>query len=132
MGGEALNAAATTWDHMFIVHNRATDTRVLEHHLKQLGSVGWEVVGVDSSDRQGMGPPTPGAGSGFRFASLTIILKRLSAGPPAPTDSTPSWHPDPLRRFDVRYWDGLRWTEHVLKKGLGEPDVAAIDFPLAE
>lgn len=23
------------------------------------------------------------------------------------------WHPDPLGRFDGRYFDGQRWTQHV-------------------
>jgi hypothetical protein len=31
--------------------------------------------------------------------------------------STPGagWFPDPSRRFDLRYWDGSAWTEHVTK-----------------
>jgi len=24
-----------------------------------------------------------------------------------------AWHPDPLKRHELRYWDGERWTEHV-------------------
>lgn len=36
--------------------------------------------------------------------------------PPAP--QTPSgWHPDPLDRHELRYWDGSRWTEHVSSRG---------------
>ena len=27
------------------------------------------------------------------------------------------WHPDPMGRFDHRYWDGIAWTEHVSKGG---------------
>jgi Protein of unknown function (DUF2510) len=25
----------------------------------------------------------------------------------------PGWHPDPSGTHHLRYWDGLRWTEHV-------------------
>ena len=32
-------------------------------------------------------------------------------GPP------PGWHPDPQGRFESRYWDGTRWTEHVSTNG---------------
>lgn len=35
----------------------------------------------------------------------------MSAHPPA------GWHPDPLGRFDHRYWDGEVWTEHVSRAG---------------
>ena len=31
--------------------------------------------------------------------------------------STAGWHPDPFRRFELRYWDGAQWTEHVSTKG---------------
>ena len=27
------------------------------------------------------------------------------------------WHADPFGRFDHRYWDGARWTEHVATAG---------------
>lgn len=29
----------------------------------------------------------------------------------------PSWHPDPFGRHELRYWDGVRWTEHVSSRG---------------
>jgi uncharacterized protein YxjI len=28
-----------------------------------------------------------------------------------------AWHPDPFGRFESRYWDGQRWTEHVSRAG---------------
>jgi hypothetical protein len=44
-----------------------------------------------------------------------------------------AWKPDPTRRFELRYWDGLKWTEHVAQKGqrftdwLGQSDRSASD-----
>lgn len=37
--------------------------------------------------------------------------------------ATPGWYPDPGRRLELRYWDGLRWTEHVFHGG-----VQAVDY----
>ncbi|MGO8860711.1 MAG: DUF2510 domain-containing protein [Acidimicrobiales bacterium] len=34
--------------------------------------------------------------------------------PSAPPTVPPSWQSDPTRRHEVRWWDGVRWTEHVL------------------
>jgi uncharacterized protein YxjI len=32
--------------------------------------------------------------------------------------STPAnWYPDPMGRYQVRYWDGTNWTEHVSTNG---------------
>ncbi len=29
----------------------------------------------------------------------------------------PGWYADPMGRFDMRYWDSQRWTEHVARGG---------------
>lgn len=41
-------------------------------------------------------------------------LQRIQARP-----ETEGWHPDPLGRFDGRYYNGTEWTQHV---GRIEPD----------
>ena len=38
--------------------------------------------------------------------------------PSPPQPSTPAaWYPDPHKRFELRYHDGIRWTEHVSTGG---------------
>ncbi|MET0727235.1 MAG: phospholipid scramblase-related protein [Acidimicrobiales bacterium] len=37
-----------------------------------------------------------------------------AAGPP---DSLANWYPDPMGRHELRYWDGVQWTEHVSSHG---------------
>jgi hypothetical protein len=34
----------------------------------------------------------------------------------------PGWYPDPTRRFESRYLDGGRWTEHVFGRGIQSVD----------
>ena len=42
---------------------------------------------------------------------------------PAPADAVPAgWYPDPSSRFELRYWDGTRWTEHVSRGGQQSTD----------
>ena len=46
---------------------------------------------------------------------------------PAPVVTTPAgWYPDPSGRFEMRYWDGSAWTEHVSRQGqqFTDPPVA--------
>lgn len=55
-----------------------------------------------------------------------------SAGASAPNASTDAssgadlapagWYADPAGRFDLRYWDGAQWTEHVARNGHQETD----------
>jgi len=46
---------------------------------------------------------------------------------PAPAPSVPAgWYADPAGRFELRYWDGTTWTEHVSRAGqqFTDPPVA--------
>ena len=62
----------------------------------------------------GLAPPTPPDRP--ESATATRPLSgRLS--PPAAPGSTAGWFPDPTGRFDHRYWDGERWTEHAGRGG---------------
>lgn len=36
------------------------------------------------------------------------------------------WYPDPLGRFDQRFWDGMQWTQHVAARGWQGLDPVAI------
>jgi len=37
---------------------------------------------------------------------------------PAPVSSVPAgWYADPSGRFELRYWDGSQWSEHVSRGG---------------
>jgi hypothetical protein len=41
-----------------------------------------------------------------------------AAPAPTPTPAVPAgWYADPAGRFDLRYWDGGTWTEHVSRAG---------------
>jgi len=46
---------------------------------------------------------------------------------PAPESAVPAgWYADPSGRFELRYWDGAAWTEHVSRAGqqFTDPPVA--------
>jgi len=61
---------------------------------------------------------------GFLLGPLGVVIALVSA--PAGTElpgrltdrieqrpAEAGWHPDPLGRFDSRWFDGTRWTQHV-------------------
>lgn len=64
---------------------------------------------------------TAGSGSGSAPAAETTAVwgtgasstQAASASPSVP----PGWYADPSGRYELRYWDGAAWTEHVARQG---------------
>ncbi|MDO8391015.1 MAG: DUF2510 domain-containing protein [Actinomycetota bacterium] len=105
------------WEYLEI-HAWAHDGS-LQKMTTNLGSVGWEAISVT---------PGPAKASEGGAIVLTVLLKRAAAGWPEPDGNSagPAWLPDPTGRHTLRYWDRLRWTEHVR-----DGDTATIDYPHA-
>jgi hypothetical protein len=67
----------------------------------------------------GIAPETAAATS-TAAASYTPAAEPAPSVPAAaaPTPSVPAgWYADPAGRFELRYWDGGTWTEHVSRAG---------------
>ncbi len=48
------------------------------------------------------------------------------------TQSAPSaWYPDPIGRYELRYFDGARWTQHVSSGGVQGADPEPLVAPSA-
>ena len=88
---------------------------------------GWAVAPA-SSPAEPVAPYTPAPSS----APATVIQSSMSpigdSYSPAPSyqpqpapSSTPAvpagWYADPAGRYELRYWDGTTWTEHVSRAG---------------
>jgi len=50
----------------------------------------------------------------------------ITSSPEQPAPTTPSvpanWYPDPSKRYELRYWNGSKWTEHVATGGVQSTD----------
>jgi hypothetical protein len=68
----------------------------------------------------GWGATTSGSDSSG-WGSTSQAASTPAATPAASTPSTPSvpagWYADPAGRYELRYWDGSAWTEHVSRAG---------------
>jgi hypothetical protein len=63
-------------------------------------------------------------------ATPTAVTPAAAAPAAAPEPAAPAvpagWYADPAGRFELRYWDGSTWTEHVSRAGqqFTDPPVA--------
>jgi hypothetical protein len=42
---------------------------------------------------------------------------QVATSPPTTPTVPPGWYTDPAGRYELRYWDGSAWTEHVSRAG---------------
>ena len=66
------------------------------------------------------GARTTSSGSGWGTgAAATTAAAATPTQPAQPaTPSVPAgWYHDPAGRYELRYWDGSAWTEHVSRNG---------------
>ncbi|MFV0306847.1 MAG: DUF2510 domain-containing protein [Desertimonas sp.] len=92
--GGSDGASSTSWG-----TGAATDT----------GSTGgWGSTGGGSTD-------TAGSGWGSSTAGTAASQPAQSTGSVPATP--PGWYADPAGRYELRYWDGSSWTEHVSRAG---------------
>ena len=93
----------------FAISSLINDAQSLANDLTAKSTEGWEVVSIFQTD------------SGF-----TAFLKRplntrqenLTNDATATVPKVPAaWYADPSGRYELRYWDGNEWTEHVARGG---------------
>lgn len=78
---------------------RAASTDELENELRREGLSPAERAAVQIVFTQKLADDI--------VASLDLAAHAVPAG----------WHPDPVRRYEMRYWNGRTWTSHVSNRG---------------
>jgi hypothetical protein len=96
----------------------------LAAELTKKSAEGWEVVSIvttfDGRYCAFLRRPTQGATSTTTSNSVAApvtaqvsVTETTSSSTAAPA----AWYADPSNRFELRYWDGSEWTEHVARGG---------------
>ena len=91
----------------------------LATELTKKSAEGWEVVNIV--------PTFDGRYCAFLLrplvatsgvASSQVVTENSLATTAAASAAAPAaWYQDPSKRFELRYWDGSEWTEHVARGG---------------
>ena len=97
----------------------------LANELTKKSAEGWEVVDIvttfDGRYCAFLRRPVVGA-----TTSASALAASVSAAPATSGAAPAAWYTDPSGRFELRYWDGKEWTEHVARGGqqFTDPPVA--------
>lgn len=129
-----------------VVSESVRNPHELAAELTRRSNEGWEVVQITYDGaawfhafirHSGNVPVAPHPGMKQDTASSPVAAGPLGDARPstittAPTQpaqpavTTPNvpanWYPDPSKRYELRYWNGTKWTEHVATGGVQSTD----------
>ncbi len=116
----------------------------LADELQRLSGEGWTVVSIVNAgsdivaylSRQASGAPQEheaapaaeqpaqegGAGWGMQSAASETTASTDPSSASSSAAAPAGWYADPSGRFELRYWNGDKWTEHVSRAGQQSTD----------
>ena len=114
-----------------VVSESVRNPHQLAAELTRRSSEGWEVVHIahdgaawfhafirhEGSVSVAPYPGMPAEESPSVVTSVASPSPQASATPAAAQDIPANWYKDPSGRFELRYWNGSAWTEHVSSGG---------------
>jgi hypothetical protein len=124
-GSEATDGVDSTPDVIDVVE--VTEVTAAEATVDE--PAGWAVAPDSANDAAPAADEVPVVATGAAAAAAEPVVAEPSPAPapepapapapePAPVVTTPAgWYPDPSGRYELRYWDGTQWTEHVARQG---------------
>ena len=81
--------------------------------LTKKSTEGWEVVNIVTTFDGRYCAFLRRQTTGVAAAAPTTMVEATTTGAAAPA----AWYADPSKRYELRYWDGKEWTEHVARGG---------------
>ena len=96
-----------------------TSPEAMAAELTKKSADGWEVVSIvttfDGRYCAFLRKPTGGAVKSA--VASTPAVATAAATSVSSSNAPAAWYADPSGRYELRYWDGSEWTEHVARGG---------------
>ena len=90
-----------------------SNPEALAAELTKKSTEGWEVVNIVTTFDGRYCAFLRRKTTGTTAAPQTAMAEGSTTGTAAPA----AWYADPSKRYELRYWDGKEWTEHVARGG---------------
>jgi len=129
LANELTRRSQAGWEVVQIVHDGQHWVHAFVRHHGQVATAPWPTAsasaGSPAAERVASAPaaaatsesPWQSAGaaspSSSGFAAAQSQAQSSGAVPSVPAN----WYKDPSGRFEMRYWNGTEWTEHVATAG---------------
>ena len=96
-----------------------TSPEAMAAELTKKSAEGWEVVSIVTTfdGRYCAFLRRQSGSSGAAVAAATTSVRPATSAPSSTANAPAAWYADPSGRYEMRYWDGSEWTEHVARGG---------------
>jgi hypothetical protein len=95
-----------------------SNPEALAAELTKKSAEGWEVVNIVTTfDGRYCAFLRRQAGDSAALAGAVATVAVASTAPATGAAAPAAWYADPSKRYELRYWDGKEWTEHVARGG---------------
>jgi hypothetical protein len=95
-----------------------SNPEALAAELTKKSTEGWEVVNIVTTfDGRYCAFLRRQAGDSAALAGAVATVAVASTAPATGAAAPAAWYADPSKRYELRYWDGKEWTEHVARGG---------------
>jgi len=103
----------------FNPYNSSPEALAVE--LTKKSADGWEVVNIvptfDGRYCAFLRRPTSASAPAATTTPFQATTQIMATAAPSSSAAPAAWYADPSKRFELRYWDGAEWTEHVARSG---------------
>jgi hypothetical protein len=116
-----------------VISESVRNPQALAAELSRRSALGWDLVQIINDDsvihafvRRTGGVPAATASVPYSAAAQSTTAPFSAVAATTSGSATPSvpadWYKDPSGRFELRYWNGSAWTEHVATGGTQSTD----------
>jgi len=131
LAGKLSDKSRDGWDVVAIVPAGSEITAFLRRESSDSSSSAGEtaayIAATTSPEPAGAGEPagwgtapesnTPASSTSVGTTAAATAPTQVATSPPTTPAVPPGWYTDPAGRYELRYWDGSAWTEHVSRAG---------------
>lgn len=121
LAAELTRRSGEGWEVVQITYDGAAWFHAFIRHAGRVSVAPHPGMSADTSQ-----PSVAGPIGDARPSVVTTTPSPASNPVTASAPSTPqvpaNWYPDPSKRYELRYWNGTAWTEHVATGGVQSID----------
>ena len=127
LAAELTKRSAEGWEVVEIVYDGASWIHAFIRHAGRVAVAPYPGMSAEEASAppaSSVGPVASAPSAAMGTGNIGAPTAPASAGPSAAQVPNPpaNWYKDPSGRFELRYWNGSAWTEHVATNGVQSID----------